>query len=388
MYSADHIREELEDELYQDGDSEGSEVNSEMEFHLYSQLHYSSNAAEMEEQGDDEEKENDRLGLDNQQHEMLGTTGSGDSNLPLKNDNKLSSSNDDSLQPTKKKKKVKKQKIKKKTDSKDQRLSSLCCEEVIVIDSSPDCISISDESSDDDDGVCSLKGQGSHKLLTSTPAQQEIQKRKRSSDVPVTVVSCSSADSESTLESDSSDSDGLENWMLLGQGMQDGDQSISLNLEGGSVSSADFEGGGTWLVSEKDKEAQIYNKGNGPRITVQRVSNRYYTNKNVHCRNCNKTGHISKNCSESNKLLPCYLCGTAGHAASECPNKHCRNCGQPGHCFDSCREKAYWYKQCHRCSIKGHFIDACPEIWRQYHITVSIFSLSQLCQALLRSHSP
>lgn len=66
--------------------------------------------------------------------------------------------------------------------------------------------------------------------------------------MPVTVVSCSSVDSESTLESesseselaesDSSDSDGLENWMLLGQGMQDGDQSISLNLEGGSVSSA------------------------------------------------------------------------------------------------------------------------------------------------------
>lgn len=43
----------------------------------------------------------------------------------------------------------------------------------------------------------------------------------------------SSASSDS---SDSSDSDGLENWMILGRGSQDGDQSISLNLEGGSTS--------------------------------------------------------------------------------------------------------------------------------------------------------
>lgn len=39
---------------------------------------------------------------------------------------------------------------------------------------------------------------------------------------------------ESSELSESSDSDGLENWMLLGRGNQDGDQSISLNLEGGS----------------------------------------------------------------------------------------------------------------------------------------------------------
>lgn len=176
MYSAYHIREELEDELYHDGDSELSEVDSEMEFHLYSQLHYSSNAAEMEERGVDEEEENDGLGLANQQHEMLGTTGNDVNKLLLKNDSKLSSSNNDILQQNKKKKEVKKQKNKKKSDSKDQRLSSLCCEEVIVIDSGPDIITISDQSSDDDDdvGICSLKGQGSLKLLTSTPAQQVV----------------------------------------------------------------------------------------------------------------------------------------------------------------------------------------------------------------------
>lgn len=48
-----------------------------------------------------------------------------------------------------------------------------------------------------------------------------------------------SGDSDSNLDSsdssdlsDSSDSDDLENWMILGQGNEDGDQSISLNLEG------------------------------------------------------------------------------------------------------------------------------------------------------------
>ncbi|XP_017262570.1 zinc finger CCHC domain-containing protein 7 [Kryptolebias marmoratus] len=370
MYSAYQARKDLEDDLYHDGDSEVSEVNSELEFHLYSQLHYSSNAAEIEELGDDEEKENDRLGLGNQQHEVLEMTEDGDS--------KLSSSQNDGLRQNKRKKVEKQKKKKKKTDSKGQKLlSSSVFEEVIVIDSSPDVISISeDETSGDDEGICAVKGRGSSKLLTSTPAQQENQKRKRSPVVPVTVVSSSSAASESeseseSSESDSSDSDGLENWMMLDQGMQDGDQSISLNLKGGSDSSTDAEdeGGGSWLVSEKDMEAQIYNKDRGSRITVQRASNRYYTGKNVHCKNCNRTGHLSKNCPDPKRLVPCFLCGTTGHLVSDCPKKHCNNCGHPGHLFSTCHEKAYWYKQCHRCSMKGHFLDACPEIWRQYHIT-------------------
>lgn len=44
--------------------------------------------------------------------------------------------------------------------------------------------------------------------------------------------------SESSESSESSDSDDLENWMLLGRGNQDGDQTISLNLEGGCDSNA------------------------------------------------------------------------------------------------------------------------------------------------------
>lgn len=56
----------------------------------------------------------------------------------------------------------------------------------------------------------------------------------------MTVVSSNSESdsSESESNSESESSDDLENWMILGPGNQDGDQSISLNLEGGSDSSA------------------------------------------------------------------------------------------------------------------------------------------------------
>uniref|UniRef100_A0A674N8F1 Zinc finger CCHC domain-containing protein 7 n=1 Tax=Takifugu rubripes TaxID=31033 RepID=A0A674N8F1_TAKRU len=88
--------------------------------------------------------------------------------------------------------------------------------------------------------------------------------------------------------------------------------------------------------------------------------------KNVQCRNCNKYGHLSKNCPEPkvshhkysySKMMACFLCGIQGHLASQCPNKHCNNCGLPGHLYDSCTERAYWHKQCHRCSMTGHFFD-------------------------------
>ncbi|XP_043970947.1 zinc finger CCHC domain-containing protein 7 [Gambusia affinis] len=373
MYSAYQDREELEDNLYQeDGDSDVSEANSELEFHLYSQLHYSSNAGELDEPQPGAEEENNRQ--ESQEGGALEKTTDEDTKLRCTKQSNPRSSTDDHLK-TKKDAKKKRCKI----EPKIPKLLSSRFEEVIVIDSSPGVISISDNDSDDEDdaSVCALKVKGSQTLQTSTPAQQKSQKRKGSLFVPVAVLSSSSEFSESESESeslDSSDVDNLENWMILGQGRQDGDQSISLNVEGGSYSSstdADEEEKeeGSWIVSEKDKEAQIFNKGKGHRIAVHRMSNRYYTGKNVHCRNCNKTGHLSKNCPHPKKMMPCFLCGSMGHQAISCPNKHCNNCGQPGHLSRSCNEKSYWHKQCHRCSMRGHFFDDCPEIWRQYHIT-------------------
>ncbi|XP_041789409.1 zinc finger CCHC domain-containing protein 7 [Chelmon rostratus] len=365
-------REELEDDLYQEdeGDSEGSEANSELEFHLYSQLHYSSNAGQMEEQDSGEEAE----GKDGQQVKVTEETADVDGEQEHTGESRPPSPHISKLRQQLKKKKEEKHDKKKKGKINPQcQKSSYISEEVIVIDSSPDVISISEgDTADDDEGVCALKGRGFQQLQTSTPAQKGTQKRSLS--VPVTVDSSSSESdsevSESKSESDSSDSsdsDGLENWMILGRGNQDGDQSISLNLEGGSVSDAEIEDEeGSWLVSDKDKEARIYNKDKG---AVQRMSNRYYTSKNVQCRNCNRNGHLSKNCPEPKKLLTCFLCGTQGHPASQCPNKHCNNCGLPGHLYEACSERVYWHKRCHRCNMTGHFFDACPEIWRQYHIS-------------------
>ncbi|XP_034543875.1 zinc finger CCHC domain-containing protein 7 [Notolabrus celidotus] len=369
-------REELEDELYQedDADADGSEADSELEFHLYSQLHYSSNAGKMEEQ---EEKGEVAESQDNLQTDVAEKTRDGEQEHS--GESRPQSPDINALQRYLKKRAEKRDKQKKRESNSKSQGSSSLYEEVIVIDSGPDVISISegDTSDDDDEGVCALKGQGGRPQQTSTPAGQGTQKKKRSINGPVAVSSSSDSDSEESESessntsdsSDSSDSDDLENWMILGPGKQDGDHSISLNLEGGSDSNADVEGDGSWLVSAKDREAQIYNKDKGARIAVQRLPNRYYTNKSVQCRNCNKYGHLSKNCPEPKKLLPCFLCGTPGHLSNECPNRHCNNCGLPGHLYDSCNERAYWHKQCHRCSMTGHFFDACPEIWRQYHIT-------------------
>ncbi|KAM6940640.1 zinc finger CCHC domain-containing protein 7 [Xenentodon cancila] len=380
MYSAYQDREKLEDDLYREdeGDSEGSEVNSELEFHLYSQLHYSSNAGDMEELEDEEEQEPGRKGQDALQDKVLEKTTDGDSEVEYTKDGKSPSPVNDILRQHRKKKVEKR-----KSEPKAQKLLPSLFEEVIVIDSSPDVISISEDDdggdNDDDDGdgdgICTSKGRSLKRPQTSSLAQQGTRQRERYLGEPVTVVSSSSdsdsEESESESDSDSSDLDGLENWMILGQGNQDGDQTISLNLEGGSDNNtdADEEEGGSWLVSDKDKQAQIYNKDRAPRITAHPGSNRYYSRKNVNCKNCNKSGHLSKNCPDPKKVLPCFLCGTAGHVVTDCPNKHCNNCGQPGHVFTSCSEKAYWNKQCHRCRMTGHFLDACPEIWRQYHVT-------------------
>ncbi|XP_020786227.2 zinc finger CCHC domain-containing protein 7 [Boleophthalmus pectinirostris] len=368
MYSSYQYHEQLEDDLYreEEDDSEGSEADSELEFHLYSQLHYSSNAGEVSEL-EDERKERDEVSTQGD-HNLTDSD-----KLRQLSENESTAEKKEKVQEDKEKKRTKHAKNEKR---KGQRASTVF-EEVIVIDSSPDVITLSeDDSSDETEGVCALKGRGLPKLCTSTPAQQV----KRAA-VPINVSSSESeSDSESESQaqspsvlgsSSSSDSDDLENWMILGCGQQEGDQSISLNLDGVAESETDIEElDSRWLISDKDRKAQISNKAKGVRTIVPRVTSRYYTDKNVHCKNCNRTGHLSKNCPEPKKVSPCILCGTVGHIQSGCPYKHCNNCGLPGHLYSSCCERSYWHKHCHRCEMTGHFHDDCPEVWRQYHITI------------------
>lgn len=178
MYCAYQDREELEDDLYQedDGDSDGSEANSELEFRLYSQLHYSSNAGDLEEKeeedGEEKEHNGERQGV--QKHEAIEKIEDGDRELGSTSESQPPSPAIEELLKKKKKKGDKLDKEKKKrSDAKAQQLPASFYEEVIVIDSGPDIISISEDDSDDDDaGVCALKGQGLHRLQTSTPSQQ------------------------------------------------------------------------------------------------------------------------------------------------------------------------------------------------------------------------
>lgn len=181
MYCTSQEREELENELYQEdeGDSEGSDANSELEFHLYSQLHYSSNAGEMEEVEDRGEKAEDQS---NQQLQVTEMTAKGDGKLEDIEESGPPSPNVSKLQKhLKKKKNGDKHNTQKKgkSDPKCQRVLSSLLEEVIVIDSSPDVISISEDDTADDEGICALKGKGLHRLQTSTPAQQ-VEERVRS----------------------------------------------------------------------------------------------------------------------------------------------------------------------------------------------------------------
>lgn len=175
MFCSYQDREEFEDDLYKEdeGDSEDSEVNSELEFNLYSQLHYSSNAGVIEEQLDGGDEVGGQGSL---LCEVTGKDADVDGEQKLTEESRcpiLAISN--IQQHLKKKKKREKHDLQKKgkNNPKGQRASSVLFEEVIVIDSSPDVISISeDDSDDDDDGVCALKDQGSRSLQTSTPAQQ------------------------------------------------------------------------------------------------------------------------------------------------------------------------------------------------------------------------
>lgn len=170
MYSAYQVGEELEDDLYKEdeGDSDASEVNSELEFHLYSQLHYSSNAGEMGELVDTVQETEGQV---TQHLEVTAETADGKKEKEQTEESQIWSldTSNTALNKKERKKCVKK---KKKTHPEKPNLP-ISFEEVIVIDSGPEVISVSDDSaSSDNTGVCALKGQGSHWRQTSTPAPQ------------------------------------------------------------------------------------------------------------------------------------------------------------------------------------------------------------------------
>lgn len=190
MFSGFQERDDHEDELYRDEeDSSGlSDSDNELEFLLYSQLHYN---AEFQE-------------------------------------NHKESSEAHSLVP--------------QTQPQPQTLPPAPPVDVIVIDSGPDSFTVS-ESTEDDESVCANKVQSLKHCNRKpqpnrfrSPAPPQVQTGRSSPDDIVLLDSDSeksSSESEPPFVEDlasDSDSDGLENWMILGRGRQDGDQSIQLNL--------------------------------------------------------------------------------------------------------------------------------------------------------------
>lgn len=190
MYSEYQEREEYEDELYKDEDgSSSSEVDSELEFRLYSQLHYCSSSGQQENQNG---LERNRKGLQENQTRLEGNR-------------------------------------KGQQENRQQQA-------VIVIDSGPEVVTLSD-STEDEEGVCVSKGLksqppgsvcGRHVPPQSTPREVSADTSLGETAWENSVITLGS-DSDLTLDSDSDD---LENWMILGQNKLEGDCRIQLNLEG------------------------------------------------------------------------------------------------------------------------------------------------------------
>ncbi|KAM7024236.1 zinc finger CCHC domain-containing protein 7 isoform 1-T1 [Acridotheres tristis] len=345
--------EVYEDELYPEESSSEESVDSEVEFHLYSQIHYSQDLAEMstlemDEEADVGEVRSQSSGLSEEQDEGEKLAELADGGTQLSNE-----------------------------------------PEVIVLSDTADEDSVY-ESKAKRSGCSTARGKARMHPVSSTPNHTKAAgcdalcppesavgtpRKKRNSTAERPVPVCPAApqaihdvlviDNSSEEESLISDSDHLESWMLLGAGADDRDGDIMLNLEGCITPVSREKIDVNWSISHKDLEAQISNYGG-----VRHSSMRYYSAaKNVTCRNCHRRGHLSKNCPTPKKVPPCCLCAGRDHLQHNCPARFCLNCCLPGHYFKECLERAYWNKHCNRCDMKGHYADACPEIWRQYHLT-------------------
>lgn len=87
-------------------------------------------------------------------------------------------------------------------------------------------------------------------------------------------------------------------------------------------------GGDDW-AAPADKPGAVHPKktrvgGGGGRYYIEPVT------KSMRCYNCEKTGHMSRDCPNPRKMAPCHLCGDVGHLSRNCPDELCFNCWSPG----------------------------------------------------------
>ncbi|XP_069866117.1 zinc finger CCHC domain-containing protein 7 [Dipodomys merriami] len=326
MFGGYETVEAYEDNLYREESSSELSVDSEVEFQLYSQVHYAQDlGSAIREEGHEENNS-----------ENLESSGS---------------------KPNQK------------------NLIVLSDSEVIQLSDESEIITLSDEDSIyrckrknfRDQEQEKTQGLPASHHSNKLAGKRDIEKPKSEEksgvirEVMIIEVSSSEEEEESTI----SENENVESWMLLGCEVDDKDDDILLNLVGCENSVIEGEDDVNWFISDKDVEAKIGNNRSSGRWT-----RRYYTaDKNVTCRNCDKCGHLSKNCPLPQKVRPCCLCSERGHFQYACPARFCLDCSLPLSSTHRCLERSSWRKRCDRCDMMGHYADACPEIWRQYHLT-------------------
>ncbi|KAM4555657.1 uncharacterized protein PAE49_014631 isoform 2-T2 [Odontesthes bonariensis] len=210
--------------------------------------------------------------------------------------------------------------------------------------------------------------------------KQAAQLSRDSSPPLLLAFSITSAKAEQTswASTDEEEEDGdnnqpIEEWMILGGEEEVEDSNIQLNLSYWSSSDDDFgaqdwtdekvkSGTDSWAVSDKDKYG----------ADQSRTSRYYEPGRSSICHICNRTGHAAKNCYLHKKGPTCVLCGIQGHTQKNCPGRPCSSCGLPSHGLSPCRLPPVWNQHCQRCRVTGHLSDVCPDIWRQYHLTITL----------------
>uniref|UniRef100_A0A8D0EVK7 Zinc finger CCHC domain-containing protein 7 n=1 Tax=Strix occidentalis caurina TaxID=311401 RepID=A0A8D0EVK7_STROC len=177
--------EMYEDELYREESSSEQSVDSEVEFHLYSQIHYSQNLGEMSTLEMGEEAD------------VAGVTGH--------------------------------RSVLTKKRSEDKTITEIIDCDAQLSDDDPEVIVLSD--TPDEDSVYKSKAKKSASSLAqrkSTAGKVNPVSSAGAQGIQDVLVIDDSSEEDSLV----SESDNVESWMILGAGADDRDEDIMLNLEG------------------------------------------------------------------------------------------------------------------------------------------------------------
>ncbi|XP_052264569.1 zinc finger CCHC domain-containing protein 7-like [Dreissena polymorpha] len=167
----------------------------------------------------------------------------------------------------------------------------------------------------------------------------------------------------SSSESTSSDSDDI--YGILGE-LSENDSNLEMNVEQTDLF-AETRNEDKWAISTADSHSAQLKGG---------VKGRYFK-EGLRCYNCNQVGHLSKNCPQPKKMPVCSLCSDSEHTSRTCPNIFCYNCEEPGHDLRGCKAPRRLNMVCFRCNMNGHDQKKCPDVWRQFHVTTESGKLQQ-----------